>query len=198
MKNLLILLLTLSLALVLAACGETAQGNVTDSGTNGSGDDAPVSVDTTDSTESSDTSDTTAPEKVTIYAVKLDNGTVIELGGEADALIASLGDPVDYMEAPSCIHTGYDKVYTYDGYSINTSPAADGTQYIAELALLSDVVAFEDGLMIGGTAADVEAQFGTEFDEQFGVRTYKLDGVTVSITLDGDTVTGITLSSTRS
>ena len=194
MKKFSLIFLSLTLTAAITACGEPLQTDVTDSSINDSSDAPVVSV---DSDGEASVNDTSAPETISTYEIKLDNGVTVVIGGDAEALIASLGEPVDYMEAPSCIHEGFDKVYTYDGYSINTSPDANGKQYVAELALLSDAVALENGLMIGGTASDVEAAFGTDCEDQFGVRIYKLDGVTVSITIDADSVTAITLSSTR-
>lgn len=180
MKKLLILLLALSIGVSLIACG--------DDGTSDGSDTTPSISDTTNDTEPDDTA-----KANTGYTVSLGNITVT-VGGDADALIASLGEPLDYMEAPSCIHEGYDKVYIFDGYSISTSPAADGTQYVSELALTTDAVMLDGTLMIGSSVSDVEAKFGTDYTEDFGIRTYALDGATVSVMLDGDTVVGITVS----
>ncbi|MBQ8552292.1 MAG: hypothetical protein IJ428_05715 [Clostridia bacterium] len=190
------ILLALALTFSLASCGEVTDRSV-DTG-NEDTDGAIESVNTTADETAAKEADTTAPEAIETYTAVLDNGTTVIVGGEADMFITTQGEPLNYMEAPSCIHEGFDKVYTFDGYSVTTSPAADKTQYIAELSLLSDAVALEGGLMIGGSASDAEAVFGTEYEEQFGVRKYTLEGATVSIVLDGDTVSGITISSTRS
>ena len=179
MKKLLILLLALSIGASLIACG--------DGGTSDGSDTTPNVSDTTGDTEPDDT------PKAEGYTVSLGNVTVT-VGGDADALIASLGEPLDYMEAPSCIHEGYDKVYIFDGYSISTSPRADGTQYVSELALTTDAVMLDGVLMIGSSVSDVEAKFGTDYTEDFGIRAYAVEGATVSVMLDGDTVVGITVS----
>ena len=186
MKKLTILLLALALCVCLAACDgndDTPDTNVPDT--------TPAVNDDTDD----GASDTDEPDTASTYTVSLGSISVT-VGGDADALIASLGEPLDYMEAPSCIHEGYDKVYVFDGYSISTSPAADGTQYISELSLTSDVVAIDGTLMIGSSVSQLEAKFGTDFTEEFGIRTYTLEGATVSVILDGDTVSGITVLAT--
>ncbi len=180
MKKLLILLLALSIGVSLIACG--------DSGMSDGSDTTPRVSDTTDNTEPDD-----APKTNTGYTVSLGNVTVT-VGGDADALIASLGEPLDYMEAPSCIHEGYDRVYVFDGYSISTSPAADGTQYVSELALTTDAVVLDGALMIGSNVSDVEAKFGTDYTEDFGIRAYAVNGAIVSVMLDGDIVVGIAIS----
>ena len=171
MKKLLALLLAASIAVTLAACGgeSASTGDGSKSGTEASA----------------------AAE----HPITLDNGKTITINGDADAAIAALGAHIDLMEAPSCVHDGSDKVYTYDGYTVTTSPAADGSQYVAELSLTSDVVALDSGLYIGCTLAEAKKVFGEEGTESFGVVKYELDGMTVSIIADGDTVTGITFAS---
>ncbi len=197
MKKLTLLLLALTLALTVS-CGEVPPVNDdTSIGDTDTETTASEAVTTDAVTEDTAPADTVQVSKSSVFTAVLDNGVTVIIGGDADELISALGDSLNYMEAPSCIHEGFDKVYTYDGYSITTSPAADKTQYIAELSLLSDVVALDGGLMIGSDVSDVEAVFGTDFEEQFGVRKYTVDGAAVSIVLDGDTVSGITISSTN-
>lgn len=198
MKRFLVLLLALALVFGLVACDTqdgTTPGDDTTDGTNDTTDTAKKD----DSTEPSD--NTTEPPVsdvvYTTYTVKLDNGLSIEVGGDASWVSAE--DAIDYMEAPNCIYEGFDKVYTFDGYSINTSPDKNGGEYITELAILSDMVAFESGLTIGSDLSAVDAEFGDNFTEQFGVRTYKLGEITTVVILDGSgIVTGITLSANRS
>ncbi len=193
MKKLLTLILALALIVTLSACNGADDENGPTQGT--SGESVNDSEEITDDTTQSDT---IADNTVDTYTLTLDNGVTVTIGGPADEFIALAGEPLDYMEAPSCIHEGFDKVYTFDGYSVTTSPSADGEQYIAEISLISDAVALENGLMIGSDSAVVEVAFGTNFEEQFGVRKYILAGAAVSIIFDGDIVTGITISSTNS
>ncbi len=186
MKKLLALFLASLLALSIASCGtEQPESNDTDNSSNGTED---IGDDTTPVVE--DTYDT--------YLCTLDNGMTIEIGGAADDTIAKLGEHIDYMEAPSCVHEGSDKVYTYDGYTVTTSPAADGSEYVAELSLTSDVVALENGLMIGSMLSDMTNALGEDYEESFGVYKYSIEGAIISVLLDGDMVSAITVSSTRS
>lgn len=183
------LLLALSLALCLAACGETTPQNV-DGGKTDT-DSAVGSVDT------EDTADTPAKSERATYTVKLDNGATVVIGGDSDSLIKSLGEPIGLLEAPSCVHEGFDRVYSYDGFSITTSPAADKTQYVAELAFLSDAVAMDSGLTVGSEAALLDSVLGTEYEEQFGIRRYTpVEGITATVVLDGDVVSGLSFSPT--
>ncbi len=120
------------------------------------------------------------------YIVELDDGTTFVMGAMADDIVAALGEPVSVTEAPSCVHEGMDKLYNYGSYTLTTSPDADGKQRIQEIALISDAAALADGLSIGSDKAAVEASFGTEYTDNFGVLQFSLDGADVSVVLDGD------------
>ncbi|MCI8388769.1 MAG: hypothetical protein HFE63_09915 [Clostridiales bacterium] len=196
MKKLAITLLIIA-GLFTVSCGDNSTPNNTkDNDTNDT-----VELEVTDNTTGSD--ETTDTEKVpetaktstsTTYECKLDNGNTIVIGTKAEDTIKSLGEPLDFMEAPSCVHPGSDKVYTFDGFTVSTSPDAAGVEYITELSLLSDVVALESGIMIGSSADDVTAALGSDFTEKFGVRTYLIDDITISITFTDDYITAFSIS----
>lgn len=177
MKKLLAILLAAAVITAsLTACGEGAASG----------------ADTTAGTEDPAADGVTAAQT---HAVTLDNGNTVVINDDADAVLGKLGAHLDLMEAPSCVHEGTDRVYTYDGYTVTTSPRADGTQYVAELSLTSDVVALDNGIYLGCTLAEVKKAFGDDFTESFGVLKYELPGVVISVVADGDTVTGLTFSS---
>lgn len=183
MKKIITLLLSLALVASLTACGGTSDNsNDTVGGTD----------ETTADTKSSEENKNTA----TTYEINLSNGLTVVIGGDADTFVSTAGEVLNYAEATSCIHEGYDKVYTFDGYSVTTSPDANGNQYVSDLTLLSDAVIFDNGLSIGSGAAELDALFGTEYEELYGVRTYTLDGAKISVIVDADIVTSLSVSST--
>ncbi len=190
MKKLIPLILLLSL---LTSCGsEVSPASDTSSDTS-----SEVTTKVSETTEA--TPDTTAQTvKAEPYTVELDCGVSIAIGSDADkalkAITDKLGDALDYMEAPSCVHEGSDKVYTFDGFTVSSSPDADSNEYIAELTFISDAVGFSNGIMIGSTDADIEAAFGSEFEENFGVRKYTLDGAVLTFTLTDGAATAISVS----
>ncbi len=194
MKKFITLLLSLGLFLTLAACTDTP-----DSGEDTKSNENETTLDVTDDTTAD--SDTTAEnppaQSGDTYEISLSNGLTVNIGGDAAAFISEAGEPIDYMEAPSCVNEGYDKVYVFDGYSISTSPDESGNEYISELSLLSDTVLFGNGLSIGSGAAELDTLFGTNYTEEFGIRTYTLSAVRVSAIVDSDVVIGLTLTSTR-
>ena len=132
------------------------------------------------------------------YTCVFDNGISVKLGSPAADALAVLGDYSDMMEAPSCVHEGFDRVYTYAGlYTVLTSPDASGAEYIAEISLLSDLVALDVSgtyLMIGSAESDIKAAFGEPADDAFGVQKYNIDGANITVTVDGGVVSGFVLT----
>ena len=132
------------------------------------------------------------------YTCVFDNGISLELGSPAADALALLGDYSDMMEAPSCVHEGFDRVYTYSGlYTVTTMPNASGNEYVAEISLLSDLVALDVNgayLMIGSAESDVKGAFGEPAEDAFGVQKYHIDGATVTVTVDGGAVSGFVLT----
>ena len=203
MKKILFPLLIAALILTTASCGAGSadDASVTD------GTAAQTAADPAADTQPAADGDTAAvTEAVTQaapavavegYTCVFDNGLSLKLGDAADA-ISVLGDYSDMMEAPSCVHEGFDRVYTWSGlYTVTTSPNASGAEYIAEISLLSDLVALQAGdayLMIGSPEADVKAAFGDPAEDAFGVQKYIIDGANVTVTVDGGAVTGFVLT----
>ena len=132
------------------------------------------------------------------YTCVFDNGISVKLGSPAADALAVLGDYSDMMEAPSCVHEGFDRVYTYAGlYTVLTSPDASGAEYIAEISLLSDLVALDVSgtyLMIGSAESDIKAAFGDPAEDAFGVQKYNLDGANLTVTVDGGVVSGFVMT----
>lgn len=182
MKKLLLILTAIALSAALFSCSdETTPSNETE----------PTDTEVI----TPETEQKAAPAET--YSFTLDNGLNFKLGDSYDYAAAGLGDPIDVLEAPNCIREGNDTVYTFNGYSIMTSPDGDGGYFLASFTILSDAVAFDNGITIGSTSADVDTAFGTAYMESFGVRTYAFPGATLSVVFDGDTVGAVTLSSVR-
>ncbi len=199
MKRIFLLALSLALVFTLISCNSPAVNN--DDTDN---KDTSSTVDTTD-TKNNDTEnkDTDAPEtntgngddnKASTYTVTLSNEITVEIGALVGDLITKLGEPIDYMEAASCIHEGMDKVYTYEFFSISVSPTANGGEYIHEFALQSDEISINGGLTIGADVTELTNVFGDKFEEKFGIRTYSLNGANATVIVDNDIVTSLSLT----
>ena len=168
MKKILSLALCLVLALSMAACGgspaETTAPAI-------SGDLAPVTPDA-------------SSWKYTV------NGTDILMHAPAAPVLEALGEPVSYTEEASCAFTGLDKTYFYGGFYLQTYPLGDA-DYIYSLWLIDDSSSTPEGIYIGSSKADVEAAYGAEGFN--GSNAYVMTGTTSTLTiiLDGETVTSI-------
>lgn len=151
-----------------------------------------------DNTEAASTENTgNAQADSSVYNCVLSDSEIISIGAPVGDTIKALDEKygqTDYMEAVSCVHEGFDKVYTFTGFTVSTSPAADGSEYITELSLLSDEVQLENGIMIGSTSDEVTSAFGRDFTEKFGVRVYELSGVKLSIIFTDDLVSALSFS----
>ncbi len=155
--------LTALLAVIaLAACGtETDAGAPADST-------LPPPVQTTDAPEPADS----APPAVYGFTA----GEAFLYPGADPALLAALGEPQDKLEAKSCVHEGYDRVYYYAGFEVNTQPTADGREVIVSVYLTDDSVTTAEGIRIGDTTDAVKSAYG-EAGAEAGVYTYtKTDG----------------------
>ena len=88
-------------------------------------------------------------------------GTKIALNAPAEAVVAALGEPLEYSESTSCAFDGLDKQYKYDSFYLETYPL-NGKDYIYGWWFVDDLVETDEGICIGSTQADVEAAYGAE------------------------------------
>ena len=203
MKKTLALLLLAALTASMLSCGNDSTTSDTTDSISGTPDTAVTEAAVIgDETAAVTEVQTEAPAQNTPavdgYTCVFDNGISIKLGSPAADALAVLGDYSDMMEAPSCVHEGFDRVYTYAGlYTVLTSPDASGAEYIAEISLLSDLVALDVSgtyLMIGSAESDIKAAFGDPAEDAFGVQKYNLDGANLTVTVDGGVVSGFVMT----
>lgn len=211
MKKTISLLLIAALTASMLSCGgdggtvdpaaetnDTTGAAVTENMTDDNSGDPAAATDAVTEATTEAAAPTPATPAAEGYTCVFDNGISVKLGASAADALAALGDYSDLMEAPSCVHEGFDRVYTYAGlYTVLTSPDASGAEYVAEISLLSDLVALEANgnfLMIGSPESDIKAAFGEPFEDAFGVQKYNIDGAIVTVTVDGGAVTGFVLT----
>ena len=203
MKKTLSLLLLAALTASMLSCGNDSTTSDSTDSVSGTPDTAVTEAAVIDGETAAVTeAQTEAPAQNTPavdgYTCVFDNGISVKLGSPAADALAVLGDYSDMMEAPSCVHEGFDRVYTYAGlYTVLTSPDASGAEYIAEISLLSDLVALDVSgtyLMIGSAESDIKAAFGDPAEDAFGVQKYNLDGANLTVTVDGGVVSGFVMT----
>lgn len=182
MKKMLAMLLALTMALCLCACGNV----VKEGGTTNPPQTQPQSGGETTPAQ------TEAPETVPAGEeyVFTYNGTDIVMNAPAADIISALGEPKSYTEETSCAFDGLDKTWFYGSFYLQTYPL-DGADYIYCLWIVDDSVETPEGIYIGASQAEVEAAYGAEHFN--GSNAYVLTGANTRITiiLENDVVSSI-------
>lgn len=114
----------------------------------------------------------------------------IAINGEAEGYIQALGDPVSYYESPSCAFGDLDKVYTYNGFEIDTY-SIDGKDYISAVILYDDTVSTEEGVCIGDTADKVREIYGSPDTEKDNGILFLKDDMKLCFIIQDNSVTSI-------
>jgi len=179
------LVLALILGLSLVACGTTESPAAETVRETAPEETAPVSE---------PVMETTAEGGNEAFVCRLSDGREITLGGEADAVLASLGEYRDMLEAPSCIHDGYDRVYTYDGFSVTTSPDGNGKDTVTEFAVETSACVLDGGVTVGSTVDEMVASFGDDYTDSFGFIRYERGNTVLSFVTEDGAITSIVFS----
>lgn len=197
MKKAMAIIMTASL-IILSGCGSngdekviegdvqtiesgTAQPDETDSGTSG------VKEDT-----QNETGQTAGSVKGYVF---IHNDVTIEMDADVAHLIEKLGEPASYFEAASCAFEGLDKMYTYNGFEIDTYPVGD-KDYVSSLILKDDSVSTAEGICIGDTLEKLQEAYGSEGEEDGGMIVYVKDGMKLCFIMQGQEIISIEYRST--
>ena len=154
MKRISALLLALTMALALTACGD------------GSADTTPTP---------------NAPDRDMFTFVYKD--CALPMNAEFAPLLAIIGEPDTYFEAASCAFEGLDKFYTYGGIELTTYPNGD-KDYISSIRLLDNTASTPEGITIGSTQAEVVAAYGDGYEDSGDLYTWENDNALLSILFD--------------
>lgn len=117
-------------------------------------------------------------------------GTVVGIDDNAAAVIALLGEPLSYFEAPSCAFEGLDKIYTYNGFEIDTYPMGD-MDYISEILFKDDSVVTTEGVGIGDSMEKLEQTYGSEYANEDGMIVYSKDDMKLCFILRDEEIISI-------
>ena len=174
-KRLFCMLLALSMAAALAACGG---GSENPNGQSTEGQALPTQ---------SAGGQTEAGGYV--FAVSKANGYTVAIDDNMADVLAALGEPLSYFEAASCAFEGLDKTYTYSGFVITTRP--DGDQdYVNSIRLTDDSVVTPEGVYIGCSEDEVTAAYG-EGSRTETVISYTKGNSAMNFVLEGGKVISI-------
>lgn len=133
----------------------------------------------------------TAPPKGYVFTV---NNVTVEVDAEAAPVVEALGEPVSYFEAASCAFEGLDKIYTYNGFEIDTYPAQD-KDLVSAVILKDDSIATTEGVCIGDSLEKLQEVYG-EAAQENGMLIYAKDGMKLCFIMQDDSIISIEYRST--
>ncbi|MBO5279378.1 MAG: hypothetical protein J6B06_07810 [Lachnospiraceae bacterium] len=135
--------------------------------------------------------ETTAAEAApTGYLFSPADNVQLYIHAEAGEALKALGEPLSCLEAASCAFQGTDHIYNFGAYEITTYEKGS-REYIYDIYLLDDSVTTAEGIYIGCSKADMEAAYGTNYEEATGAYTYKKDGMTLQFITENGIITAI-------
>lgn len=127
--------------------------------------------------------------------VFIHNGVTVEMDTDASSIIEKLGEPVSYFEAASCAFEGLDKMYTYNGFELDTYPMGD-KDYVSSLILKDDSVTTAEGICIGDSLEKLQQAYDGEGEESGGMVVYAKDGMKLCFIMQGQEIISIEYRST--
>ena len=121
----------------------------------------------------------------------------VSVGMDADAapIVEKLGEPVSYFEAASCAFEGLDKIYTYNGFELDTYPVGD-KDYVSSVILKDDSVSTAEGICIGDSLEKLQQAYDGEGEENSGMLVYTKDGMKLCFIMQGEFIISIEYRST--
>ena len=111
-----------------------------------------------------------------------------------ETVAAQLGEPISYFEAKSCVFEGIDRMFTYPGFEIDTSPDGRGGDAVTTVYLLDDSVTTPEGAYIGCSKSLVERLYGEYFGPEENSKSYERGGTELKFVLKDETVVSICYS----
>jgi len=172
MKKSMMTMILMIAALSMAGCGSNSgAGSTTAAKTE--------AVETT-AAESRQAAETTAEASESAKEAELTGftfitgDTVIAMNADAAPILEELGEWENYVETTSCAFKGLDKTYSYPGFDLYTYPL-DGKDNVNSVYFVDDTVSTPEGIHIGSTKEEMEAAYGTDYEEEFGAYTYTKD-----------------------
>lgn len=89
----------------------------------------------------------------------------IAINEEAAKYLEALGEPVSYYESASCAFGDLDKIYTFQGFEMDTY-SMNGKDYVSAIVFHDDSVATAEGISVGDSADKVKEVYGAADSEE--------------------------------
>ncbi len=125
------------------------------------------------------------------YTFKTSAGVEVTIGAAADKTIEKLGTYQSMSESASCGGIpGNDRVYTYVGFRVKTTPV-EGGDIVCQIELTDDSVKTPEGVYVGMSAEDAKAAMGGTPEVVGENLIYTADGMKLQILCRGGSVSGV-------
>ncbi len=101
-----------------------------------------------------------------------------------------LGEPVSKEVSASCAYIGYDKVFVYSGFTVQTYPEGD-RDYILWISVTDPDIKTPEGISIGSTEAEVRAAYGDSYEARGNAWVYRRGDASLSLVIADGRVAAI-------
>ena len=113
----------------------------------------------------------TAPLKAKDMRLYVDKETTLRLGEDTDEMKDVLGEPERMERLPSCLFTGEDHVYYYDGLTVYAHPE-DDEHVIDEMQVTGQQYPTRRGVWVGTDIGTVIKRYGTRYEKSGNTMSY--------------------------
>jgi len=116
---------------------------------------------------------------------------VIKLDQDITEVLDALGEPLGYLEAPSCAFDGIDRIFSFAGVQIHTYPV-EGRDLVHTISLRDDSVSTMEGIYLGESPEAVFRAYGNDYEQEFDMYTFTRGLTTLAFLIEDDMVVAIT------
>ena len=129
---------------------------------------------------------TTAPAQTEEDAFYFNAGKIsIRPHGDFANAEQYLGEPVSKEVSASCAYIGYDKVFVYNGFTVQTYPDGD-RDFILWISVTDPSKATPEGISIGSTQQQVSDAYGTGYEARGSAWVYTRGNTSLSFMFGSD------------
>jgi len=114
---------------------------------------------------------TAAPLKSKDMRLYVDKDTTLRLSEDTEEMKEVLGEPERMERLPSCLYTGEDHVYYYDGLTIYAHPE-DEAHIIDEIQVTGQAYPTRRGVWVGTDVATVIERYGRRYEKSADTMSY--------------------------
>ncbi len=125
-------------------------------------------------------------------------GKTVKPNDNMKKVLKKIGKPGSKpTKSESCMDTGYDLIYTYSGFEIESFCNDSGKETVVNINITGKNVETANGLKVGAKTKDAIKKTGLKFVDDGGVYIYTKGDCQIEVTDAGGKIESIFISSTR-